>query len=157
MWTLIIAVAGLIIGLFSLGWNIGLHFLSRPKIKVTASVMRMVPAPAGLSDDSKVLVLEAVNLRPRSVTIVGFYGDFMEKEDGNDKFFVKGSCCELASLASTLPCKINEGEVARLMTLTDSISIRNIKYFFASDTTGKAWYSRERPLDNWLKRLQDTS
>ena len=152
MWTLVIAVGGLVIALISFGWNVYLHTTKRPKIKVTASIMRMHPTPTGLSEDAKVLLLEAVNLRSRPVTIKGFCGELCKPEDGKAHIWIRGSK-ELAQYASTLPRQVKEGDVAQLFVLVDAINdMSNVKFFFASDTTGKDWYSRKHPLRHHLER-----
>ena len=101
--------------------------------------MRMYPTPIGLSEDAEVLILEAVSLRSRSVTITKLYGKFCKPgDDGKPYFFIKGSSEELAEYASTLPLQLKEGDVARLMTLAKALEdMLNIKYFFASDTTAR--------------------
>lgn len=155
MWTLVIAVGGLVIALFAVGWNVYLHAMSRPKLKVTASIVKMYPTPPGLSDDVDILYLEAVNLRPRPVTLKGFYGKYRKPQDGKSYLWIKGSSKELAGYASAFPIQMKEGDVAKLMTLVDNIDdLSNVKFFFASDTTGRDWYSRGFPLRKQLEKTE---
>lgn len=156
MWTLAIAVGGLVIAVISLGGNIYLHTTSRPKIQVTASIMRMHPTPVGLSEDTEVLILEAVNVRSRPVTIRGFYGKLREPEDNKSHFWLNGSCKELASYASTLPHQVKEGDVAQLMILVDAIdNLENVEFFYATDTTGRNWVSSKHPLRQQLENSRE--
>lgn len=155
MWTLIIAVGGLVIATVSFGWNVYLHTLSRSDIKVTASIMQMSPPPIGLSEDDKVLILEAVNLRSRPVTIKGFYGKLCHPEEGKSHLWIKGSCKELAGYASQFPFQIKEGDVARLVTLADAIDdMSNVESFYVTDTTGRDWHSRKYPLRGQFEKRE---
>lgn len=153
MWTLVIAVGGLVIAVVAFGWNIYLHALSKSKVKVTATIMRMYPTPPGLSEDDEVLLLEAVNMRSRPVTIKSFNGKLCKPgKDGKSHFWVTGWCKELVAFASTFPCRIREGDAAKLMTLLGDDTFSDVEYFFASDTTGKNWRSSKHPLRRQLER-----
>ena len=153
MWTLVIAVGGLVIAVVALGWNVYLHAVSKAKVKVTATIMRMYPTPPGLSEGEEVLLLEAVNMRSRPVTIKGFYGKLCKPgKDGKSNFWITGSCKELAAFASTFPCQIKEGDAVRLITLLGDETFSDVEYFFAGDTTGKNWHSRKHPLRRQIAR-----
>lgn len=146
-WTLAIAVGGFVIALVSFGWNIYLHLASRPKVKVTASMMRMHPKPPGIDQNAQMLLIEAVNLRARPVTITGFHGTFCKPTDGKESQFWLIPDPKLASISSPLPCSIKEAEVARFLTVASSLDdLDNIKDFFVLDSTGRKWNSRMMPL-----------
>ena len=157
-WTLVIAIGGLTVGTASFVWNICLHVLNRPKVKITASVMKMDPTPPNVSPDENVIVLEAVNIRSRPVTIKAFYG-ICERPDqaGRTHFWLRGSSEALVKYMTQFPCHIKEGEVARLMLLKGDFGndLRDIRYFFAGDTTGRDWYSTRNPFHRQLDELEN--
>ena len=150
-WTLFIAAGALALALVSLGWNVYLHAIAKPKVIVTAAIMKMYPTPIGLSEDDDVLIVEAVNVRSRPVTIKGFYGQLLQPKDGRPHFFITGSCEPLAMYASIMPCQLKEGDVAKIMILLREVDDpMNVKCFFAGDTTGKNWYTKKCPLRRWV-------
>ncbi len=155
-WTLVIAVGGLAVALFSLGWNVYLHAIASAKLEVTATIMKVYPTPNGLSDEDDLLVVEAVNVRSRPVTIKGFYGQRIRPVNGLSHFFFNGSCQPLASYASAMPCQLKEGDAAKIIILlTDVVNPMDVKFFFVGDTTGKNWYSRKHPLHKQLEKMKE--
>ncbi len=146
--TFVIALSGLVIALISLGWNVYLHVVSKAKVKVTARIVDVYSEGSGKTS-SNVVALQAVNLRSRPVTLLGFYGTYLNRRPN---IWIKGSS---PLPGSRFPCEIKEGEVASQMIPLSSLEdAHNIKYVFASDTTGREWLSKKRPLFRQVEKMR---
>ncbi|MBN1513383.1 MAG: hypothetical protein JXB13_15305 [Phycisphaerae bacterium] len=158
-WTLLIATAGLVLAIVSIGWNIALHFLSLPNIKVTATTSFLYPSPPGIQDGEELLVIQAVNTRTRVVTITSFCMTGGGK--GPKNYFIKGSAGPLQHFSTTLPSSLNEGQQATLMMrrqqTNPDLRLEDIKYFIAWDTAGRQWKSRRYPLRKQSKKRTKAS
>jgi len=151
-WTLVIAAGGFVTAIISLLLNMFLHSISRPKIKVTTSVVEIIPTPYGLAEGTPILMLEAVNLRSSPVTITQMSGMYPNKI----KMIIFKS--SIKGYGSMFPCQLKEGEVANIYLAlpggtsnnseNNSASVVNLKSIVAHDTTGRCWRSKRYPFRN---------
>jgi len=142
-YTLIIAIAGFLLAMASLGWNIVVQFLSKPKLEISASLAFVVPLPHGITVRDTTICISAVNMRTRPVTVVGFN---MITSQGIG-YFLKPDA-RFRDSVSLLPKRLSEGDDAKTFVLTASLpnKLEEVKYFFARDSAGREWLSRPFPL-----------
>lgn len=142
---IVIAVISATLSLIAIGWNVALHFLSFPKVKVQASKNFLIDLREDSEDsDEEFLVITATNIRSRQVVIEGFRGI---KKTG-EHFLVVSTTQKLTRFCSPTPCTLKEGEQARMiLPLTGAKFNADEDRLYVTDTCGRSWYAEKPHCD----------
>ena len=138
----LLSLLSLSISFLAFGWNLYRDLTSRPKVRVTLRVRRIVCATDGkwYAVDPKFpvgqnflpglfIVMTLANLRTRPVRWIGWGGDYKKPVDGKSSFVI---------IPDNLPATLNDGEDLSQKTQLDEHCL-NIKSMWAWDSTSRNW------------------
>lgn len=138
--TQFLAVWGTIVSSIALTWNIIRGLQDKRKLKVEAFIGVMIPRET----DKKYITVTVTNIGRRPIYVIG-WGARLKKEKGGPK---KPS---LAIGPHILPKMLAEGEYVIEYTHDLTMLLREIKYIYAWDSTGKQWRVKRNSLNRLIK------
>lgn len=151
----VLAVYGAALASIGFGWNLYRDLLDKPRLRLSANIMRLVQTPDGRNyffrpnlpvegaSEQLFLVMEVTNIGRRPLRWVGWGGKYSVPARGKD----------FAVIPVGLPKMLNEGESHT--EFTHDANPENIKRLFIWDGTDKRRYVSRLALRKLKKQYVD--